>query len=513
MSSRPIGYQHLIERHGLPARPLDISTRTDTAVKGREVQSQGNREIQVFEPAYIPEESLSGHLQFALRYEGINLEVLSLLFQRTGAEELRSWLAEKPESKYARRAGFLYEWLTHKRLEVKVPAKTRYVAALDTDLQFGPENGPRNEKFRVMDNLPGNPDFCPMVRRTGFLEKMIAADFRRKIHETINRYDPDLLRRAAAFLYLKETQSSFEVEREKPSADRAQRFADLLRQADTRHPLSEQRLSELQNAVVDPRFHESTWRNRQNWLGRDLGYRRHVDFVPPRPEDVPSLMAGLLKLAGSSWNWNPESSGGKGMDPVVYAAAVAFGFVFIHPFMDGNGRIHRFLIHEMLAKTGFTPPGMVLPVSAVILANLNEYVEALEAFSRPLLLKTSYDPALPDIPASGNDVLYFRYFDCTAQAEFLYRALERTVQEDLQKEIDFLIGFDRARKSLNAILDWPNRSLDLFIRCVHQNEGRLSKVKREAHFGWMTEAEVTTAENLAAKAFEPVLFPENDRQP
>ncbi|MEO6096557.1 MAG: Fic family protein, partial [Fibrobacteria bacterium] len=379
----PIGYQHLIEHYGLPARPLIVSSRTESAVKGREVQNQGSREILVFEPAYFPEDTLSGHLQFALRYEGVNLEVLSLLFQQTGAEDLRSWLAEKPESKYARRAGFLYEWLTQRRLEVKVPAKSRYVAALDTDLQFGLEDGPRNEKFRVMDNLPGNPDFCPMVRRTRFLEKMIAADFSRKIQETLNRYDPDLLRRASAFLFLKETQSSFEVEREKPSTDRAQRFADLLRQADIRHPLSEPRLIELQNAVVDPRFHESAWRTRQNWLGRDLGYRRHMDFVPPRPEDVPSLMAGLLKLAGTSWSRNSKSSQGKGMDPVVHAAAVAFGLVFIHPFMDGNGRIHRFLIHEMLAKTGFTPPGMVLPVSAVILANLNEYVEALEAFSRP----------------------------------------------------------------------------------------------------------------------------------
>jgi len=502
MNSHPIGYQYLVEHYGLPARPLAVSARTDTAVRGRGVQSQGNQEILVFEPAYIPAPTLSGHLQFALRYEGINLEVLSLLFQRVGGEGLRTWLAAKPESKYARRAGFLYEWLTQRRLEVKVPAKSRYIAALDTDLQFGLESGSRNEKFRVLDNLPGNPDFCPLVRRTPFLEKMIAADFRRKIHGTLDRYDPDLLRRAAVFLYLKETQSSFEVEREKPSMDRTQRFVDLLRQAGIRYPLTEKRLTELQNAVVDPRFHESSWRTRQNWLGRDLGYRRQVDFVPPRPEDVPALMTGLLKSAESLESRNPEFSGGKGMDPVVFAASIAFGFVFIHPFMDGNGRIHRFLIHEMLAKAGFTPPGMVLPVSAVILANINDYVEALEAFSRPLLQKTHYDPAAPDSVASGNDAVYFRYFDCTAQAEFLYRALERSVQEDLPEEIDFLIGFDRARSSLNSLSDWPSQSLDRFILCVRQNKGRLSKAKRDKHFGWMTEAEVTAAESLTAEAFD-----------
>lgn len=501
MNSRSLGYQHLVEHYRLPARPLAVSARVDTAIRGRGVHTQGNQEILVFEPVYIPDETLPGHLQFALRYEGINLEVLSLLFQQTGADELQTWLAGSPESKYARRAGFLYEWLTSRTLDAKVPARSRYVAAVDLRMQFGWENGPRNAKFRVTDNLPGNPGFCPMVRRTQYLERMRAADLPRKIHETLTRHDPELLRRAAAFLYLKETQSSFEVEREKPSADRAQRFADLLRQADVRQPLTEKRLADLQKAVMDPRFHESTWRTLQNWLGRDLGYRRHVDFVPARPEDVTALMSGLLKLAESHDGSAPAATGSNAMDPVVYAAAIAFGFVFIHPFMDGNGRIHRYLIHEMLAKTGFTPPGIVLPVSAVILANLHEYVETLEAFSRPLLQMTRFDPALPEIPATGNDAVYFRYFDGTAQAEFLYRALERTVEGDLPKEIDFLMGFDRARKSLDALLDWPHQSLDLFIRCSHQNQGRLSKTKREAHFGWMTDAEVASAERLAAEAF------------
>ncbi len=502
-----LGYARLIERYQLAARPLKLSSRIDTRVKGRKTETAGDQQILLFEPKYQPQDSLSGHLQFALRYEGINLEVLALLFEQAGENELGNWLARSPSSIYARRAGYLYEWLTAKPLSPHVPAKTRYVDLLDDKLQLSKNPGEHDPRFRINDNLPGNRNFCPLVRRTDYLNRMISADLRSKTHATLDKYDPGLLRRAADYLYLKETQSSFEVEREKPSADRAQRFADLLRQADTHEPLTEARLVELQNAVIDPRFHEFTWRSKQNWVGKDLGYRKHVDFVPARPEDLPLLMSGLLTLAAQyrdscTADANRDVPVHTLFDPVILATVVAFGFVFIHPFMDGNGRIHRYLIHEVLANAGFTPRGIVLPVSAVILANLEEYISTLEDFSKPLRAITTYDPDTPDAPATGNDAVYFRYFDATPQAEFLYQALARTVEEDLQNEIDYLLGFDRAYSALNGLLDWPAHSLELFIRIVQQNDGALSRTKRDSHFQWMNEHEIKRAEQAVREAFE-----------
>ena len=498
------GYLYLIEQYQLAALPLQVVVKIDPLIKGRQTRSLGNQDVLVFEPKYQPEETLVGHLQFALRYEGINLEVLYLLFQQTGRAELNAWLSKSPTSSYARRAGFLFEWLTGEQLKVNVPAKERYVDLVDNAVQFGLKHGEKDTRFRVNNNLPGNKNFCPLVRRTKYLNEMIVHDLREKTRETLARYDQDILRRAAGYLYLKETQSSFEVEREKPSADRAQRFADLLRQADTREVLSEERLVQLQQAVVDTRFHEFTWRHKQNWVGKDHGYRQLIDFVPPRPRDVPGLMAGLLSLAETSRNWFPDN-GSEAVeaqfDPVIVATIIAFGFVFIHPFMDGNGRIHRYLIHAALTNAGFTPRGIILPISAVILANLDDYVAVLENFSKPLRAMTSYNPHTPTVPATGNDAVYFRYFDATVQAEFLYRSLQRTVEEDLVKEINYLVGFDNAYKALNSLLDWPPHGLELFIRIVHQNNGRLSKSKRGSHFDWMKEEEIKAAEQLVVASF------------
>jgi hypothetical protein len=108
-------------------------------------------------------------------------------------------------------------------------------------LQLAPPHGDRDKRFRIQNNLPGSRDFCPLIRMPPYLQGMLATD----------------LRRAAAYFYLKETQSSFELEREKPSPQKTQRFADLLRQADTQTPLAEERLLDLQHAALDPRFTSS----------------------------------------------------------------------------------------------------------------------------------------------------------------------------------------------------------------------------------------------------------------
>ncbi|MDZ7769499.1 MAG: hypothetical protein U5K38_10700 [Woeseiaceae bacterium] len=136
-----------------------------------------------------------------------------------------------------------------------------------------------------------------------------------------------------------------------------------------------------------------------------------------------------------------------------------------------------------------------------MLANLDQYIAALEAFSKPIRERTDWNPDTADISARGNDSYLYRYYDATVQAEFLYGALERTVEEDLEREIAFLLGFDRAHRELNAFMDWPDKDLDLFIRLVHQNGFKLSTNKRASHFGWMKEEELATAEGVVAEAF------------
>ena len=77
---------------------------------------------------------------------------------------------------------------------------------------------------------------------------------------------------------------------------------------------------------------------------------------------------------------------------MVAAAILAFGFVYIQPFEDGNGRIDRYLIHHILAERGSNPPGVVFPVSAAILERIDQYRDTLEDYSKRLLPLIEWRP-------------------------------------------------------------------------------------------------------------------------
>jgi hypothetical protein len=188
---------------------------------------------------------------------------------------------------------------------------------------------------------------------------------------------------------------------------------------------------------------------------------------------------------------------------VVAAATVAFGFVYIHPLEDGNGRLHRWLIHHVLARAGFNPPGLVFPVSAAILRQVEEYRRVLESYSRPLLNLIQWRPT----PAGNVEVLnetadFYRYFDATRHAEFLYECVEQTVQHDLVDEVRFLRAYDAFVTRVGALVDMPQARVELLWRFLHQNQGKLSQRARAAEFAALTEAEVGQVEQFYEQALE-----------
>jgi len=467
--SQVLGYSRLIEAEALAVLPPRSLAFLATQGGRREIETDSRRST-IYPAQYDPGASIFDHLEFALKHEGVNLAVLAAFFSKVDRAALTAYIRSRPTGQYARRAWFLFEWLMEQRLDLDDLKSVPYVPLVDPERFFtGLPN--RSSRHAIDENFLGTRQFSPTVEKTDALRRSQSERLDEEARRLVAGYDEDTVKRAVNFLYTKETRSTWELEREKPNPQRGERFILALRHAAGLDQLSEAEFVKLQNIVVDTPYADRGYRNSQNYVGSGYVGRGVVEFVCPKPEDVGSMMSGLIACI--------DRMRASAIDPVVAAAIAGFGFVFVHPFRDGNGRLHRWLIHHVLARSGFTPPGMIFPVSAVMLARRAEYDEALERFSRPLGALIDYELGNDGaLTVHGESARHYRYFDCTAMAEALYRWTAETVRKELKTELDFLVRFRAARAEMDEVVDMPDKEASLFIKLVVENAGRLSKAKR-----------------------------------
>ena len=491
---RPAGYSALIERYALEVIPnWHRSLVTDKGVQ--RVDLRNDIVEEVYPCKYWPGESLGDQLEFALKYDGTNLAILSLVFQKADREELLEYIRTRPTGKYARRLWFLYEFLTGERLPLADLKRGNYVDLLEPEKYYTTTPVRPVRRQRINDNLFGDARFCPTVRRTPTLRSFEKDDLSARCRQVLAGYAPELLKRALGYLYTKETKASFAIEQSRPDSTRIERFVALLQIAEQEDFCRKSQWLTVQNRVVDARFRESDYRSTQNYVGETVARGgEKIHFVGPKPKDLAELMDGLIGAH--------ERLNGGGVNPVIQAAAVAYGFVFLHPFEDGNGRLHRFLIHNILARRGFTPRGVMFPVSASMLKNPADYDASLEAFSRPLRPLVDYSLDADGRMTVKNDTaLWYRYMDLTPQAEALFRFIALTIDTDLREELTFLAHYDQAKAGIQEIVDLPDRRIDLFIRSCLQNRGRLSERKRSSHFETLSDEEIIRLEQAVRSAY------------
>lgn len=464
-----IGYAQLISRLSLVVRPL---------AKPAEISGSVNRRVDSADRVFFPrgvaiEDTLVGHLEFALRHEGVNLEVIDALFEHLPPQDLLARLNAAPNGARIRRACHLWEWLTGRELPAEALPAGGYVDLFPADDYVTAGQPTNDRKFRVRNNALGTADFSPVVRRAALPSAPSLAELLDKARETLASVtDPSLHERALSYLYLSETRSSFEIEREHPSSDKQERFVQLLRRAGETTQVTEDWLVSLQNAVVrDVYSQEASYRTRQNWLEDATG---RVTFFPVPQSELTRAMKGWEAFINDDQRCT---------DVLVKSAAAAFGFVYLHPFMDGNGRLHRFLIHHVLTHSGLLPTGTVVPVSAVILKNIPAYLEVLAEFSKPVTRLWRYLRAeeAPHVIAHPGSRAY-RFFDASKEVAFLHRMIQQAVEDEIPRELAWLSGYDKAFAQLDAEFDLPRKDLSALIRMAQSSQGRLSARRRKQYF-------------------------------
>jgi len=452
----------------------------------------------VFTPRYMPDDTLMGHLTFALKYEGIDLGILKKLFEKLDANEISKLIAEEPTGQYSRRIWFLYEWLTSVQLEIPDVTTGNYIDLVDETIQYAYHGVEVSKRHRVRNNLPGVKDFCPMIRKTALLDQYTGVDLSDRIKKMIGKIHPDVMARTAAFLLLKDSKASYAIEGERPPQNRAQRWGRAIGQAGQK-PVTKGELIRLQQIVIDnPRFTKMGFREQEGFIGEhDRRYGTPIpDHISARWKDLDVLMDGLI---ATDQKLEKDSS----FDAVLAAVLIAFGFVFIHPFVDGNGRIHRYLIHHVLLRKEYVSKGIIFPVSAIILERLDEYRRVLENFSKPRLDLIEWNPAENNNVEVLNDTIdLYRYFDATKQVEFLYSCVQQTIEHTIPEEVEYLEKYDLMKDYLDNLFEMPDKTVALLVRFLEQGNGKISERAKTKEFKELTNEEVLAIENKYQEIFQ-----------
>lgn len=510
------GYKWLSEEYDVaPVQPFRVRSVIGSA---RSSAASNGFTVETYPAHYQPDSTLSAQLTFALKYEGVELDFLNRLFEVTGPEPFIKWALEEPTGAYARRCGFLYEWLTDTILDGVGDAGGNYVDLLDSSQYLTAMVADKVRRWRINNNLPGTRAFCPMVD-FGEQGPADSAPLRAAIDNMVNQFGPETIERAVNCLTIRESKASFAIESEGKEEDRIRRLAHAMRThcGKIESALTEEGMLIIQQAIMGDKM-----------VGAKLGIRRSpvfvghtnsifepvIDYLAPHHDMVAEMLEGLRAFEQRT----------RGQNPLLRAAALSFGLVYIHPLSDGNGRLSRFLINDILRRDGFLPAPVILPVSAVISENAIRraaYDTALEHLSRPLMATMNsvckfgatvqYKDGVESnlhVADWNRGLTTWRYADLTFQSEYLIDIIRHSILHGLKDEAVYLLRYDTARDSLKEIIEGRDEDYATIIRSLVTNKKVCGKLRKTYPGVFSDEALSNRVERAVLKAFE--LLPDDD---
>jgi Fic family protein len=486
MSDTLLGFHRLAEQHGIGLVQALVTRSRLGSVRQREALD--GQEIRTWPTQYQPTDDFRGHFEFGLKYERLNFEFFSRLFHQIDPEVVACWVRAEPTGSYARRAAFFYEWFTGQALDVPDTApNVGYIDAIDAGLYLVSQRPERARRWRVNNNLPGPRHFCPMVFLGPVDQRDWLYDVAAGVQALDDTYGPELLLRSAAWLTFKESRASFAIEREADQQDRVKRFAGAISAYSGRmnDPMSPEHLLTLQRAVLGEAALRVGIRRSPVFVGESTFTTNIVHYVGPSEDLLDEMLDALRSFEART----------QGANTVARAAALSFAFVYLHPLVDGNGRIHRFLVNHLLAVDKVVPVNIIVPVSATIAGSAKgraEYDQTLEVFSRPFMqryadghrfgtVRTCADGVETNFEFLRSDEAQhaWRYLDLTEHARYLSGVLRQTVEQEMAAEALVLRQYDDARAAIKNLVEMPDQDADRIIRSLREGHWQVSNKLRK----------------------------------
>jgi len=492
-SSKLIGYTWLINNFNLnlPLRQFSCVSEKRLAAQTVNIDNW-----LMFDAQLMVEDSEYKHLEFAIKHEPIDLLILKRILEKFSIKEIVKNIKINPKRILNKKIWFLYEFL----LDIKLPLKDLPIGKYDYLLYekryIVNNNYIKSKRHKINNNLLGTKRLCPIIKKTTIIQEYLDANLNTEISNVMGTVSKSLIRRAASFLLLSDSKASFEIEGERPPKNRIENWGKIINEAG-KVPLSISEIDRLHAILLDDaRFMKIGLRDEEVFLGdRDRDNYPIPEFIGANSKDLTSLMKDWIELDAQLSTSN--------IDPILHAVIVAFSFVYIHPLEDGNGRIHRYLIHHVLANRSFYPKGMIFPISNVILDEIEKYRDILVEHTSPLMKMIDWSATDNGNVKILNDTQdLYRFFDATSSCEFIYECVNKTIKKTLPEELKYLSSFDKAYEEINEIIEMPDNKIKSLISFILQNNYKLSKKKKEKYYEELRTEEINNIEKIIINNFK-----------
>lgn len=503
---KAIGYSYLNKYYNLLLPKLGVEVYQDPKAEVESIINYGASKRRIIPGTRKVIDTPYDNMVIAIKYQGIRLHIFAAVFQKIDVAKLTDFIKSKPHSAYNRVIWYLYEWIKGEMLQIESLSSGNYIKLFDEKYYYTLKAGDRDKRTRVINNALGTKEFCPTIRKIPEIHKLEKVDVYEAAYEQMQDLGKDLpadvIGRSINYLYTKETKSSTEIEKEAPSNKKMARFLKAIKNAGL-FELSKEKLIDIQKQIVEETKRTDDYRKEEIYVGTTIrrlgGVDEDVHYIGPLAKHVSSMMHGLLGM-------HDRLMMDGELPPLMHATLISFGLVYIHPLNDGNGRIHRYLIHDVM-KQREPQHKFIIPISAAILKNQQKYDSVLELISRPIMamLEWELDHDNENRVIIHNDIDYmYRYPDYTAHVLFTYDMMNVAIATDLLGEICLLLAFDAVKKAINEHCDIPNNKLDTIVSIILQDGGCVSKRKRKLVLEHMNEDQLKQIEDIALKVIEGI---------
>lgn len=450
MHYKLLGYGWLCDRYGIkPVADIPISV---IATDKTDYQSKLRGLTKVYSKVFSEEAwkgmSLTEHLLYAISNEVFNPYIIKKLVPYLNKSDIKEIARHIEEQPYlaARKLGYILEIMSGKELPIKfnnILTKRSNIPLLNENdyytmspwslqQQRWHENSLASIKYKVIDNSLGDLSvMCPIVRKSEVLDYHSKRNYGQELSDMLKTIDKKNALTAQEYTSMIESLMSFRIENDTKDIRRIEGYERMLKELTSSGGLgvlNKRKLIDIQNRIVSSNTCDNDYRDYQNCIGirGDERTAPEVVYVPPKAEDVPQFMDTLCLMHQKYSLAN--------IDPMVSGAILHGAFVSIHPFSDGNGRISRLLVHDMLAHQNYFN-GVVFPISDIIHKDRKLYESGLEDMQDGIIDRCDVYNDHGKIRAEGNDADLYRYMDMTPFVESLYHIVNMTLDVSIPEAI------------------------------------------------------------------------------